>query len=93
MKKVAGRATYNLNSIELNMSVLIRLGEKFIKETPAHEVAHLAAVKVFGHERDGHGSNWKYICSLLETRAARKIIDANLPIGPNSLGYLHQVSA
>ena len=91
MKKVAGRATYASNSIELNMSCLIRLGQKFIDETPAHEVAHIAEKRVFG--TSGHGSSWAYICRLFEARAARSIRDTNLPIGPNSLGYLQQAAA
>jgi predicted SprT family Zn-dependent metalloprotease len=86
MKRIAGRATYRSNSVELNMSCLIRLGTTFIKETPAHEVAHLAEMKVFG--TSGHGPNWQYICNMLNARAARSIRDDNQPIGPNSRGYL-----
>jgi len=62
----AGRAFTRKWTINLHPVLCNQEGDKFVSRTPAHEVAHLVADRVFGVEHRGsqrsyHGQSWKCI--------------------------------
>lgn len=71
MKKTAGKAmywyngdgTYDPTEIRLSNHLLRLNGDQFIRETPAHEAAHIIALQVYNHA--GHGKPWKQVMRVL----------------------------
>lgn len=57
--RIAGTAQYSTNTIRLNPVFLNAHTEQFIKQTVAHEYAHLAAQKKYGAFIEAHGAEWK----------------------------------
>ena len=51
--------------IDFNLQMAKLNGDKFIKITPAHEIAHLISAIIFGKEGRGHSKYWKEIMKLL----------------------------
>ncbi len=59
--RVAGRAYYSRNEIDLNRTLLVQNGDAFISNTPGHEAAHLIARHVFGGNIKPHGVAWQHV--------------------------------
>ena len=74
-----GLAYANRNLIRLNLILLVENEEHYIKNTVAHEVAHLVARKVFKKRLDGknkrimpHGPEWKDVMATFNIEPAVK---------------------
>jgi SprT protein len=59
--RTAGRAFCLRNHISFNRMLLMQEGDKFIENTPGHEVAHLVARHVYGNTISSHGNEWKSV--------------------------------
>lgn len=57
LKTTAGRAFFEENYIDLSTELFWEHTLNFTQDTIPHELAHIAAYKVFGDE--GHGRGWK----------------------------------
>lgn len=57
--KVAGRASYNENTIKINLAYLREHTEHVVNITVPHEVCHLVAGIVYPQMRQHHGWEWK----------------------------------
>ena len=55
----AGRAHYTDQRIEINEDLLERYPEPMLRETIAHELAHLITQRVHGRRARAHGSEWQ----------------------------------
>jgi len=66
MGRVAGKAHYIDNLVELNPDFLTNHLEELINQTLPHEIAHLVSVKVYGQQLGrGHGRFWKSVMYAL----------------------------
>lgn len=63
--RVAGRAFYYQNKIELNFALLLQEKENFISRTPGHEAAHLIAFQLYGGGIKPHGIEWKSVMRVI----------------------------
>lgn len=63
MRSVAGLAQYSKNQIKLN-SRLLNDNPSHIRQTVAHELAHLVSFEIHGGEGTGHGILWRKIMIL-----------------------------
>ena len=63
--KTAGQAFINLNHIRLNGQLLNENVEHFIKQTVAHEYAHLFCYQTYGNAAKPHGSEWQVLMRRL----------------------------
>jgi SprT protein len=54
-----GRAYYQRNHIELNITLMYSHTEEMIESTLPHEFAHIASYNLYGREGTGHGYYWK----------------------------------
>ena len=68
---VLGKAYTDINLIKLDMDLIKRYKEYYIKHTFAHEYAHLVVEKIFPKHRrengtpvDPHGNTFRYVCRL-----------------------------
>jgi len=62
MGRIAGKAHYTGNLIELNPDYIANHLDQLINQTLPHEIAHLAAVKIYGLQLGrGHGRFWKSV--------------------------------
>lgn len=57
LKTTAGRAFLEHNYVDLSVELFWEYTEEFTQDTIPHELAHIAAYKVFGDE--GHGNGWR----------------------------------
>lgn len=69
--RVAGRAFYHQNRIELNFSFLLQEKENFISRTPGHEAAHLIAFQLYGGGIRPHGIEWKSVMRAIGQEPSR----------------------
>lgn len=67
----AGVAYYHKNLIRLNQTILLDYREKFIADTPGHEVAHLAARRLHGGLIQSHGPEWQSVMRVIGQPATR----------------------
>ena len=74
----AGVAHLNENRLRFNAQLYAQNREDFLRQTVAHEVAHLIAHQLFGHAIQPHGKEWQAImrgvygrrCSCCRRRCA-----------------------
>lgn len=57
----AGVAHLNENRLRFNAQLYAQNREDFLRQTVAHEVAHLIAHQLFGHAIQPHGKEWQAI--------------------------------
>lgn len=69
--RVAGRAYYSRNEIDLNRTLLVQNGDAFISNTPGHEAAHLIARHVFGGNIKPHGAAWQHVMKQIGQAPSR----------------------
>ncbi|MES9831063.1 MAG: SprT-like domain-containing protein [Candidatus Thiodiazotropha sp. DIVDIV] len=60
-----------LSKIRYNPDLLENYGQKFLKQTVPHEVAHLVARSLYGPTIKPHGKEWQAIMSFFKTPAIR----------------------
>jgi len=63
MRSVAGNASYKANRIKLNVR-LLNANPDHIRQTVAHELAHLVAYELHGRNAWSHGPDWQRIMLL-----------------------------
>lgn len=69
LKTTAGRAFFEENYIDLSTELFWEHTENFTQDTIPHELAHIAAYKVFGDE--GHGMGWKMTLQRVGIKTTR----------------------
>jgi predicted SprT family Zn-dependent metalloprotease len=76
----AGRAFVKLGSVELNPTLLQRAPDQ-LRVVLTHEVAHVAAARLFGQNVAAHGRHWRALMALagLPPDITHKIPLRNLP--------------
>jgi SprT protein len=77
----AGIANYDRSKIRLNLYLLEKYKETYIKRTVIHELGHLLSYRLYGMNGRGHGVKWKSVmvaiggpttrCHSYETKPAR----------------------
>lgn len=72
----AGYACFNYNNpsqnyLRFNLDIARSNLDAFLNRTPAHEVAHIVAYKVFGRDIQPHGWQWQMIATQLGCGAER----------------------
>jgi SprT protein len=60
MRSTLGRAYYSLFKIELNQRALDK-NRDAVRQTVAHELAHLISYEIYGLHGKGHGVRWKSV--------------------------------
>ena len=60
-KLYAGRAHYPDQRIEINEDLLERHPEPMLRETVAHELAHLLTQRIHGRRAQAHGREWQAV--------------------------------
>lgn len=69
LTRTAGKAYLTQNRIKLSLPLLELNGERFVQDTPAHEMAHLIAWAVY---RDcGHGPKWRSVMRAINKKPTR----------------------
>lgn len=63
--KVAGRAHYKNNMIELNAIMMHDNMDEFMNETIPHEFAHLAVNYTYANAKQAHGPEFRAVCRQL----------------------------
>lgn len=69
LKTTAGRAFFEANYIDLSPELFWEHTENFTQDTIPHELAHIAAYRVFGDE--GHGTGWKMTLQRVGIKTTR----------------------
>ena len=69
--QAAGQANYNANRIRLNLDLLMKYGDDFVKQTVPHEFAHLVTYRRFGRQINPHGTEWKSVMIELGSSPSR----------------------
>lgn len=65
MGKVAGRAWYRDNKIQLNAIMMAENMDEFMNETIPHEFAHLAVKYTYANAKQAHGPEFRAVCRQL----------------------------
>ena len=77
--KTAGQARYHDNTIRINHTLLSQHGEAFLRETLAHELAHLVTYAFYKRKAAPHGAQWAQVMALfgeVPTRCHQYAVEA-----------------
>ena len=83
----AGVAHINLGVVDFNIKMALANGNKFLFDTPAHEVAHILARQKYGNIQP-HGREWKHVMILLG-RTPERCHDMIVPERRKSKKYVY----
>lgn len=77
--KAAGMAYIGQNKLRFNHQLYLRNQEDFLRQTVAHEVAHLLAYKLFGNQIRPHGLQWQNIMENVFELPAKRCHSYQVP--------------
>lgn len=86
--RTSGRCTYH-RKYEFNLQIA-RDNEGFLESTVPHEVAHQAAVQIYGWQGKGHGAYWKRVMRSLGITPKRCSTYKNIVAARKTKRYTYQ---